>query len=269
VSGPQVFPGLLGRPPSLTALAVALALGALEWVGVWALVHRGRERPRPTLTGPEVAGVTLAFVLSGILTAAAVDLVQAPLQLAVNRWMVAHLATADPLILTFPAVLLSGLVQEPTKLAAALIGAAVARRRPGPADPATVLLYGGAAGLGFGVAEAAWVLTIVFEAVPSLGAGAIAWPLVERVSATLFHLAATGLTFYLATLGLRQGLAGLALLSVAHGLLNYGAVSLSFLVPGAGLLIEAFVALSSVGLTLVLVAVMRREPAKTQEDDKQ
>ena len=81
--------------------------------------------------------------------------------------------------------------------------------------------------------------------------------------------AATGLTFYLATLGLRKGLAGLALLSVAHGLLNYGALSLSFLVPGAELLIEAFVALVSAGLTLVLVAVMRRHPVKTQEDGRQ
>jgi hypothetical protein len=252
-----VFAILLGavRP----ALRATVAPSPLRWLGL---------------------GGGISFLVAAAAFSPAITVVQMPLQAALNRWMMANLATANQAVLLLPAILMSGLVQEPVKLLAALAGttpAGLAGRavvsQGGGAGPATVSLaiwravaLGAAAGAGFGGIEAALFLSPVFGAQGSplaVGGGLlVAAAIVERFSAIMFHVSTTGMAAYAWTRGPGRGLATLGILSLIHGLYNYFAVLVRAPGPWAIVIPQAFYASVSAGLLVYLVALLRREARK-------
>jgi len=193
------------------------------------------------------------------------DPVQVPLQAALARWAAATLATADQYILSIPVVFASGLVQEPAKLLAAMVGMALAGTlRPAVAGPEAVrraVLFGATAGVAFGGIEAAWVLSPAVGALGSvpggITVGTFSLAVFERAFAVLFHLASAGLVVYGWSRGVRRGLLALGAMTVVHGMVNYPIVLLRFGAIGTAALEAwvAFMALSSFG---VLVLLARR-----------
>ncbi len=235
----------------LAAILTLVACGALALAG-------GRLRGRPGLGCPVAPG--LAFVAGAAVFAPAIALVQVPLQVLTHRWVVANLATANQAVLAIPVVLLSGLVQEPAKLLAALVGSGAARpaRTRGAKE---TLGVGVAAGAGFGFLEAAVILSLAFRAdsVPAGAPAGLGVPALERALAILFHLSSTGLALYAWRSGFGRGLAALAGLSLYHALFNYVAV----LWPAPArtttvLLVEGWVAVGALVVFAVLVAVVHR-----------
>jgi hypothetical protein len=226
-----------------------------------------------------VLGGGLSFLVAAAVFSPAITVAQMPLQAALNRWMMANLATADQAVLLLPAVLMSGLVQEPVKLLASLAGTAPAGlagkavvSQGGGAGPAIGFLaiwravaLGAAAGAGFGGIEAALLLSPVFGAGPLPAAGGgllVAAAIVERFSAIMFHVSTTGMAAYAWTFGPGRGLAALGALSLIHGLFNYFAVLVRASGPWAIVIPEAFYASVSAGLLVYLVALLRREARK-------
>lgn len=268
VFGPLTWGGLT-LALGLTVVVFAILLGAVR------PALRATAAPSP----PRwlVLGGGLSFLVAAAAFFPAITVVQMPLQAALNRWMMANLATADQAVLLLPAVLMSGLVQEPVKLLASLAGAApaglvakaVVSQGEG-ADPAAgslaiwrAVALGAAAGAGFGGIEAALVLSPVFGAQGSLlaagGGLLVAVAIVERFFAILFHMSVTGMAAYAWTFGPGRGLAALGALSLIHGLFNYFAVLVRAPGPWAIVIPQAFYASVATGLLVYLVSLLRRE----------
>ncbi len=191
---------------SVDTAGVALAafiVGIELWV-TWLLLRRAAlgiaKGSRPVSfvhLGPGRLGpMGVALAAGAAVFAPVIAWIQVPLQNWAVRWAVGNLATADQRLWSIPAMLLSGLVQEPAKLVAALAGAAacaVVLRRPSRAGVA--LFLGAAAGAGFGGIEAAAAISSAvrtmapFQAFPLMVLG-------ERASAVLFHVASAGLATF-------------------------------------------------------------------------
>lgn len=257
-TSPGAMLGVLNAP----GVALALAIGVLEFVLLLRLSARG-TRDLKAVAGPVVAILAgaAAFPLS-------IAWVQAPWQQALPRWLAANLATANPYVLSFPVVLLSGVVQEPAKLLAALAGVGVAvvtgaRASPDagtgrPSAAAQAVALGAAAGLAYGATEAAIVLSLVFSpAGVAPGAAGAAVGVVERVTAVLFHLSTTGIVLYAWAKGLGRGLAALVAMVLFHGVMNFLAVVFSQ-AGGPGILAtEALVAVTAIVLFVILLRLTR------------
>ncbi len=232
----------------LAAAVLAAALGAVR------LIAGGRWWERFRLA-PAAPGAVVAFVLGAAVFAPSIALLQVPLQNAVSRWVMASLATAEQAVLLLPVVLPSGLVQEPAKLAAALVAVSAAVRllgRAGRRSPGGDLgrILGVAAGAGFGWYEASHLLSRTLEAAAGMGLGVMVLPTLERFSAVLIHMSLTGLVT--GAWGARGRGAWPVLVAVAlvHGLVNYTAV---VLLPLAGApLVEAGLLVTALGLTALL-----------------
>jgi len=271
VFGPLTWGGLT-LALGLTVVVFAILLGAAR-PALRATV--APSPPRWLVLGGGISFLVAAAVFSPVIT-----VVQMPLQAALNRWMMANLATADQAVLLLPAVLLSGLVQEPVKLLASLVGTAPAGlagkavvSQGGGAGPAIGFLaiwravaLGAVAGAGFGGIEAALFLSPVFGAagpLPAAGGGLlVAAAIVERFSAIMFHVSATGMAAYAWTFGPGRGLVALGALSLIHGLFNYFAFLVRAPGPWAIIIPEAFYASVSAGLLVYLVVLLRREARK-------
>lgn len=189
-------------PLTLSWPGVALAAG----LGLAVLAPLALARRRwPAIALPAAVISALAFYPS-------IALFQVPIQ----RWLVMNLGRV-------PAVIASGLAQEPVKAAVALVAVLLAGRGRRPAR--TWLAVGLAAGLGYGVMEAAIFLSLM---VPYLRAGlsaAALLPAVERVGAIALHLSLTGLVLVNWARGRGRGWAALLLASLYHGGLNCAVVS--------------------------------------------
>ncbi len=221
--------------PGLLGIGLALAFGALWLAGYWPPLLR-----RPWLW--------VVLIVSAILTLSAVSFIQIPLQVLVgqllNRFWSQEVLLRWLLLAGIPQILLSGLVQEGSKLVPVVVWWWRAGKN---LSPKMGLVIGAVAGAGFGIFEAQWVHNLIFasgwswESVQTGGVLALAgfW---ERFFTTGFHVAASALAGY----GLARGWGWQFYLLAAflHSLLIYSVLFLQ-----SGLLstvqVEVFITLVS------------------------
>lgn len=168
------------------------------------------------------------LAISPILSWAAVAFIQIPLQFftgqALGHFWSQEIIMHWLLLAGIPQILLSGLVQEGSKLVPVVF---YWWRHGRTINPKLGLAFGAVAGAGLGVFEAVWVHNTVFasgwgwQAVQTSGLLALA-PFWERFFTVGFHIAVSALAGY----GLFKGLGWQFYLvaSFLHGLLNYSAV---------------------------------------------
>ncbi len=232
------FPGL-----SWTLILVAVAIGII-FGAIWLTPYRPPMVKRPWLW---VVGITSAF-----LTWTAIAFVQIPLQswagqALVHFWDQGTL-TRWLLLAGIPQILLSGLVQEASKLVPVVCYWWRNHRR---FTPRFGLIAGAVSGAGFGVFEAIWVHNTIFAAGWTWGTVATSGLLSlmgfwERFFSVSFHIAVSALAGY--GLAKRRGWQFYLIASLLHGATNYSVVLL-----GAGLLtsiqVEIYIAILSLAVT--------------------
>jgi len=193
--------------PSAWGIGLAIAFGAVWLAGYWP----------PLFKKPWLWAV---LVSSAFLTLAVLCFIQIPLQ----NWARLALSHGEILAAGIPLVLLSGLVQEGSKL----VPVVVYWWRSGKnIDPKLGLAIGAVAGAGFGIFEAQWAHNLIFAdgwtwaAVQTYGFVALLgfW---ERFFTVAAHITFSALAGY----GLARGWGWQFYLiaSILHGLLNYSAV---------------------------------------------
>ncbi len=211
-----IYPDILWTS-LLLGIGLAIVFGSIWFTPYWT----------PILKKPWAWAV---LVSSAILSVAAVSFIQIPLQVwasqTLNHFWSQEILMRWLLLAGIPAILLSGLVQEGSKLVPIVI---YWWRKGRNIDPKLGLVIGALAGLGFGVFEAVWVHNQIFaagwtwEAVQTGGLVALAgfW---ERFFAVAFHTASSALAGY----GLAKGWGWqfYLLASFLHGFLNYSVVLL-------------------------------------------
>jgi RsiW-degrading membrane proteinase PrsW (M82 family) len=225
--------------PSAWGIGLAIAFGA-----VWLACYRPPLFKKPWLWA--------VLVSSAFLTLAAVCFIQIPLQVwagqALNHFWSQEVLMRWILLAAIPQILLSGLVQEGSKLVPVVVYWQRSHRN---IDPKLGLAIGAVAGAGFGIFEAQWAHNLIFAsgwtwaAVQTGGFMALLgfW---ERFFTGAAHTAFSALAGY----GLAKGWGWQFYLiaSVLHGLLNYSVV-----LRQAGLLttvnVEIYVAVLAVLVT--------------------
>ena len=209
-------PGILWTQ-LLLGIGLAIAFGAVWLAGYWPPLFK-----RPWLWA--------VLIISAFLTLMAVSFIQIPLQFLIgqllNQFWSQEVLLAWLLLAGIPQILLSGLVQEGSKLVPVVIWWSGENRS---IDPKLGLVIGAVAGVGFGVFEAVWVHNTIFafgwswEAVQTGGLVALAgfW---ERFFTVAFHTAVSALAGY----GLARGWGWqfYLLASFLHAFLNYSVVLL-------------------------------------------
>jgi len=203
--------------PSILGIGLAIIFGAVWFIPYWT----------PILKKPWAWAVLAA---GAFLTWAAVAFIQIPLQVwtgqALGHFWSQEVLMSWLLLAAVPGILLTGLVQEGSKLVPVVI---YWWRKGRSIDPKLGLAIGAVAGLGFGVFEAQWVHNTIFaagwnwETVQINGLIALAgfW---ERFFAVAFHIALSALTGY----GLAKGWGWQFYLiaSFLHAFLNYSVIPL-------------------------------------------
>jgi RsiW-degrading membrane proteinase PrsW (M82 family) len=203
--------------PSLLGIGLALVFGAIWLAPYWPPLFKKYW-------------LWAVLVSSAILSLAAVSVIQIPLQIwagqALNYFWSEEILMSWLLLAGIPQILLSGLVQEGSKLVPIVI---YWWRKGRNIDPKLGLAIGAVAGAGLGVFEAMWVHNNIFaagwswEAVQTGGVMALAgfW---ERFFAVAFHIAVSALAGY----GLAKGWGWQFYLLAAflHAFLNYSVVLL-------------------------------------------
>ncbi len=251
-----VYPGILWNQV-LLGIGLAVAFGAL-----WFASYRTSILRKPW------AWAVLAG--SAFLTWVAVAFIQFPLQWWTGQALT-HFWSQEVLIdwlllAGIPQILLSGLVQEGSKLVPVVI---YWWRKGRNIDPKTGLIIGAVAGLGFGVFEAVWVHNLVFAYGWSWGmvhtSGLIALaPFWERFFAVAFHIAVSAFAGY----GLAKGWGWQFYLiaAFAHAFLNY---SVLFLQLGhvTVMQLEIFVAVWAALITAVALWLRWRKPAELVKEE--
>jgi RsiW-degrading membrane proteinase PrsW (M82 family) len=239
--------------PSAWGIGLAIAFGA-----IWLACYRPPLFKKPWLWA--------VLVSSAFLTLAAVCFIQIPLQVwagqALGHFWSQEVLLRWILLAGIPQILLSGLVQEGSKL----VPVVVYWQRSGKnIDPKLGLAIGAVAGAGFGIFEAQWAHNAIFasgwtwEWVQAGGFMALLgfW---ERFFAVAAHIAFSALAGY----GLAKGWGWQFYLiaSVLHGLLNYTVILLQ-----AGLLtavhVEIYVAVLAVLVTAWALWLRWRKTAAT------
>ena len=206
--------------PSILGIGLAIAFGAIWLAGYWPPLFK-----KPWLWAVLVTGA--------ILTWAAVAFIQIPLQAwtqqAMGNFWSQEILLRWLMLAGMPIILLSGLVQEGSKLVPVVV---YWWRKGRNIDPKLGLAIGAVAGAGFGVFEAQWAHNTIFaagwswEAVQTGGLVALA-PFWERFFTVAFHIAASALAGY----GLARGWGWqfYLLVSFLHAFINY---SILFLQSG-------------------------------------
>jgi len=227
-----IYPNILWNQV-LLGIGLAIAFGAIWFTPYWT----------PILKKPWAWAVLAG---SAFLSLVAVTFVQIPLQVwtgqALGYFWSQEIIMHWLLLAGIPQILLSGLVQEGSKLVPVVV---YWWRKGRNIDPKLGLAIGAVAGLGLGVFEAVWAHNTIFaagwswEAVQTGGLVALAgfW---ERFFAVAFHIAASALAGYGLTKG--WGWQFYLLASFLHAFLNYSVVLLqSGLITGIQLEIFAAV----------------------------
>ena len=239
--------------PNILGIGLAILFGAIWLAGY---------RP-PLFTRHWLWAVLLS---SAILTLAGIAFIQIPLQTWVGqalRYFFSQDILTNWLLFTgLPAILLSGFVQEGTKLVPVV---AYWWRKGRSIDPKLGLLIGAVAGAGFGIFETQWAHNNIFAAGWTWKAVQINGPMAllgfgERFFVTGFHIAASALAGY----GLARGWGWqfYLLASMAHALMNYSVILMQSgtLTPVATEVFIANVAIITVAGTLWLRWRRTREP---------
>jgi len=210
-----VYPGILWNQ-LLIGIGLGLVFGAI-WYAVYWTPILGKPWPWAILVG------------STLLSWTAVAFVQIPLQLwtgnVLNFFWSQEILARRLLIAGIPLILLSGLVQEGSKLVPVVI---YWWRKGKNIEPKLGLVIGAAAGLGFGIFEAVWVHNSIFisgwswEAARTAGLFLAIIPFLERFFIVAFHTASSAIAGW----GLAKGWGWQFYLiaSLAHAILNYSAV---------------------------------------------
>jgi RsiW-degrading membrane proteinase PrsW (M82 family) len=206
----------------------------------------------------------VVLVSSAFLTLVAVTFVQIPLQVRVGQALGQEVLLQRPLLASIPAILISGLVQEGSKLLPVVL---LWWRKGKDIDPKLWLVTGAVAGAGFGIFEAQWIHKTIFAAgwnwtwVSSGGLIELAgfW---ERFFTVAFHTGVSALAGYALARG--WGWQFYLLVSFLHALTNYG-VGLF----GAGVMtvvqVESYVAAIAMLVTAVVLWLRWRKPAELVE----
>ena len=249
-----IYPNLLWTS-LLLGIGLAIVFGAVWLAGYWPPLFKKHW-------------LWAVLVSSAILSWTAVAFIQIPLQLwtgqVLNHFWSQEILIRWLLLAGIPAVLLSGLVQEGSKLVPVVI---YWWRKGRNIDPKLGLAIGAVAGVGLGIFEAQWAHNTIFaagwswEAVQTGGVVALTgfW---ERFFAVAFHTAASALAGY----GLAKGWGWQFYLLAAflHGFLNYSVISLQ-----AGLMtivqLEIFAAVWAMLVTGGALWLRWRKPAVVAE----
>ena len=197
------------------SILVAVALG-LVFGAVWLVFYLPPLFKKPMLW--------VVAVVSAILTWSAIAFAQIPLQnwyvdVIKHFWGSADLSSWY-LLLAFPLVLLSGLVQEAAKLVPTLV---CWWRSKKSLTPKMGLIIGAVSGAGFGVFEAIWVHNQIFVS-------GVSWSVVdnyalglwERIFSVAFHIAASALTGW--GIAKRKGWLFYVIAAFLHGIVNYSVI---------------------------------------------
>jgi hypothetical protein len=208
-----VFPGLKWGM-ALVAVALGIAFGAVWLSGFWP----------PLIKKP---ALWLVAVTSAFITWTAIAFIQIPLQSWTGQalllaWNQTTL-TQWLLLAAIPQILLSGLVQEATKLLPLLYF----RWRGNLTSPESGLIMGAVSGAGFGVFEAIWVHNTILASGWSWSLVAIhGFPallgFVERFTSIGLHISVSALAGY--GLATHRGWRFYFIASALHGLTNYAVV---------------------------------------------
>ncbi|GAH93152.1 unnamed protein product [marine sediment metagenome] len=251
-----VYPGILWNQV-LLGIGLGIVFGAVWFAPYWTPILK-----KPWAWAVLAAGAFLSW--------AAVAFIQIPLQFwtgqALNHFWSQEVLMSWLLLAAVPGILLSGLVQEGSKLVPVVI---YWWRKGRSIDPKMGLAIGAVAGLGLGVFEAVWVHNTIFaggwtwEAVQTGGVVALAgfW---ERFFAVAFHIAASALAGY----GLAKGWGWqfYLLASFLHGFLNYSVIPLQL-----GLItvvqLEIFAAVWAVLLTAGVLWLRWRKSTELAESE--
>lgn len=238
--------------PSILGIGLAIAFGAVWFVPYWT----------PILRKPWAWAVLAG---SAILTLVAASFIQIPLQAltgqALGYFWSQEVLMSLLLLAGIPQILLSGLVQEGSKLVPVVV---YWWRQGRSIDPKLGLAIGAVSGMGFGIFEAVWAHNTIFasgwtwEAVQTGGLIALAgfW---ERFFAVAFHIASCALAGW----GLAKGWGWQFYLiaSFLHAFLNYSAVLFA-----SGLFtivhVEIFAAVVAVLITAGALWLRWRKPAE-------
>ena len=247
--------------PNITLVGLALVIGLSIAFGAICLI---RYRP-PIFKKPWLWAVAAS---SAILTWAALAFIQIPLQTWSNQ-AILHFWSQQTvvrwlLVAAIPSILLSGLVQEASKLLPVVVWW---HRKNKDITAKTGLVIGAIAGAGFGVFEAVWALNTTFPSgfswnmVESQGFLALL-PFFERFFAIAFHIGSCALAGY----GLAKGWGWqfYLLASLLHGLVNYGVVLLQTQVLTA-VQFEMWIAILATMLTVVVLRLPWKRPANIAE----
>ena len=247
--------------PSASGIHLAIAIGlAIGFGAVWLAGYRPPLFKKPWLWA--------VLVSSAFLTLAAVCFIQIPLKTwaeqALSHFWSQEVLMRWILLAAIPSILLSGLVQEGSKL----VPVVVYWRRSGKnIDPKLGLAIGAVAGAGFAILEAQYFHNLIFaygwiwEWVQTYGFVALLgfWGTFFTVAA---HIAFSALAGY----GLAKGWGWQFYLiaSVLHALLNYSVV-----LRAAGLFtdihVEIYIAIIAVLVTAWALWLRWRKTAATAE----
>jgi RsiW-degrading membrane proteinase PrsW (M82 family) len=238
-----VFPNI-----TLTGLALGIGLG-IVFGAIWLVGYRPPIFKKPWVW-------VLIMMSSALLTWMAVCFLQSSLQSWTNQVLVYFFGLETVmgwlLVASIPSILLSGIVQEGSKLVPVVMGWLRNNRNM---NARTGLIIGAISGAGFGVFEAIWVLNTTFAAgwtwamVESQGLMALL-PFLERFFAIAFHIGSCALAGY----GLAKGWGWQFYLVAAflHGLVNYSVVLFQTHVLTA-FQMDIWVAVIAVILTIVVL----------------
>jgi RsiW-degrading membrane proteinase PrsW (M82 family) len=208
------FPGL-STSLILIAIGLAIVFGAV-WVAAY----------MPSLLKDR--WLWLVAIVSAFVTWTCIAFIQVPLQLLSGQalllfWDQNTLQSAA-VFSGIPSTLLSGLVQEGSKLLPIVIFWLINKKR---LDPITGLIAGAMSGAGFGVFEATWIHNTIFNSGWTLHSLTVNGPIAlvgfwERFFTVGFHTSVSALAGYGLASG--KGWQFYLLASLLHGVINYGAV---------------------------------------------
>ncbi|MFC1904283.1 hypothetical protein ACFLXT_00745 [Chloroflexota bacterium] len=241
--------------PSIPGIGLAIIFGAVWLVGYWPPLFKKHW-------------LWAVFVSSAILSLAAVSFIQLPLQIwtgkALYQFWSREVLMRWVLLAGIPQILLSGLVQEGSKLVSVVVWWWRSGRN---IDPKLGLAIGAVAGAGLGVFEAVWAHNTIFasgwrwEVVQTNGLITLAgfW---ERFFVVAFHTAASAIAGY----GLARGWGWqfYLLASFLHGLLNYSAALLQ-----SGLFTVVYLEIYAAVLAVLVTMVALRLRWRKQEVEDQ
>jgi RsiW-degrading membrane proteinase PrsW (M82 family) len=197
------------------SIMVAIVLG-LVFGAVWLVFYFPPLFKKPMLW--------VVAAVSAILTWTAIAFVQIPFQNwyvdAIKHFWGSTDISSWYLLIAFPLVLLSGLVQEAAKLVPTLVCWWRSKRS---LTPKMGLIIGAVSGAGFGVFEAIWVHNQIFVY-------GVSWSVVdnyalglwERIFSVAFHIAASALTGW--GIAKRKGWLFYVIAAFLHGIVNFSVI---------------------------------------------